>query len=127
MARPGRWTAVHFVPSVIDPAAAQSDVCFNEPLPVAACGEASVSFATSDLIDDNEQLQSCDLQLRNFGGLQRFCGEIRTVRCRLDNALVKQVLSQPGLGKVLVIDGAGSLHCALLGDVIAGIAMANQW
>lgn len=86
-----------------------------------------MSFATADLIDADEQLQSCDLQFKSFGRLQRFSGVIRTVRCRHDNALVKQVLSQAGAGNVLVIDGGGSLHCALLGDVIAGIAVANKW
>jgi len=37
------------------------------------------------------------------------------------------VLSQPGAGQVLVVDGGGSLHCALVGDVIAGLAAANGW
>ena len=84
-------------------------------------------FTTADLIDAHEELQSCDLQFRSFGKRQRFSGAIRTVRCRHDNALVKRVLSQPGAGRVLVIDGDGSMHCALVGDVIAGMAAANGW
>src|SRR6266446_5430500 len=84
-------------------------------------------FTTADLVDAHEELQSCDLQFRNFGGRQRFSGVISTVRCRHDNALVKRVLSHPGAGRVLVIDGDGSMHCALVGDVIAGMAVANGW
>jgi regulator of ribonuclease activity A len=86
-----------------------------------------MSFTTADLIDAHEELQSCDLQFRSFGRSQRFSGVISTVRCRHDNALVKRALSQPGAGRVLVIDGDGSMHCALVGDVIAGMAVSNGW
>jgi regulator of ribonuclease activity A len=86
-----------------------------------------MNFATADLLDAHEQLQSCDLQLRSFGGSPRFYGVISTVRCREDNALLKRVLSQPGAGRVLVVDGDGSLHSALVGDVIAGMAAQNGW
>ena len=86
-----------------------------------------MTFTTADLVDAHEELQSCDLQFRSFGKRQRFSGAISTVRCRHDNALVKRVLSQPGAGRVLVIDGDGSMHCALVGDVIAGMAVANGW
>ncbi len=72
-------------------------------------------------------LQSCDLQFRDFGGRVRFHGPIRTVLCREDNVLVRATLSQPGHGSVLVVDGAGLLHRALVGDVIAGLAMTNGW
>jgi regulator of ribonuclease activity A len=91
-----------------------------------------MDFATADLVDAHEhdakvQLQSCDLQFRDFGGSSRFCGVISTVHCRQDNALLKKVLSLPGAGRVLVVDGEGSLHSALVGDVIAGMAAANGW
>ncbi|MCE4235054.1 ribonuclease E activity regulator RraA, partial [Mycobacterium tuberculosis] len=52
---------------------------------------------------------------------------ISTVRCFQDNALLKSVLSQPSAGGVLVIDGAGSLHTALVGDVIAELARSTGW
>ena len=35
-------------------------------------------------------------------------------------------LSASSVG-VLVVDGGGSTHCALIGDVIAGLAVANGW
>lgn len=85
-------------------------------------------FATADLVDElGDALQSCDAQFRQFGGRTRFRGRVRTIRCFQDNALVKQVLSQPGHGQVLVIDGDGSLHTALVGDIIAGLGVASGW
>lgn len=84
--------------------------------------------ATADLVDDlYPDVRSCDLQLRNYGAKTIFAGPISTVRCFQDNALLKSVLSQPGNGGVLVIDGGASLHTALVGDVIAGLAMDNGW
>jgi regulator of ribonuclease activity A len=82
---------------------------------------------TADLQDAHPDLPSCELQLRAFGRRRAFHGRIRTVRCREDNALVKRVLSGPGAGGVLVVDGGGSLRTALLGDVVAGLAARNGW
>lgn len=89
----------------------------------------TVSFRpTADLVDDiGPDVLSCDLQFRQFGGRSEFAGPITTVRCFQDNALLKSVLSQPGDGGVLVIDGDGSLHTALVGDVIAELARSNGW
>jgi len=75
--------------------------------------------ATADLVDElGADVRSCDAQFRQFGGRATFAGPISTVRCFQDNALLKSVLSEPGDGRVLVIDGAGSLHTALVGDVV---------
>ena len=83
---------------------------------------------TADLVDDiGPDVRSCDVQFRQFGGRTRFAGPITTVRCFQDNALLKSVLSEPGSGRVLVIDGAGSLHTALVGDVIAELGRSNGW
>ncbi len=83
---------------------------------------------TADLVDDiGPDVHSCDLQFRQFGGRTQFAGPISTVRCLQDNALLKSVLSEPGDGGVLVIDGEGSLHTALVGDVIAELARSNGW
>lgn len=83
---------------------------------------------TADLVDEiGPDVRSCDLQLTQYGGRPQFAGPITTVRCFEDNALVKSVLSEPGHGGVLVIDGDGSLHAALVGDVIAGLGLDNGW
>ncbi|MET7395707.1 ribonuclease E activity regulator RraA [Dactylosporangium sp. NPDC005572] len=85
-------------------------------------------FTTADLYDEyGEQLGSCDLQLQQYGGVARFHGRAVTVRCFEDNALLKSVVSEPGAGRVLVVDGGGSVHRALMGDMIAAIARDNGW
>ncbi|MBP7338856.1 ribonuclease E activity regulator RraA [Niveispirillum sp.] len=87
-----------------------------------------MDFATADLVDAHETvIASCSTQFRNLGGKARFAGPIRTVRCHRDNALLKSILSTPGEGAVLVVDGGGSLASALVGDIIAGLAVTNGW
>ncbi|CAN5229319.1 ribonuclease E activity regulator RraA [soil metagenome] len=84
--------------------------------------------ATADLVDEiGPDARSCDLQLRQFGGRDMFAGPISTVRCFQDNALLKSVLSEPGNGGVLVIDGDASVHTALVGDLIAELGRSNGW
>lgn len=84
--------------------------------------------ATADLVDEiYPEVRSCDLQLRNYGAVPAFAGRITTVRCFQDNALLKSILSTPGEGGVLVVDGGGSMHTALVGDIIAGLAAQNGW
>lgn len=83
---------------------------------------------TADLMDDfQEELQSCTVQFRNYGGTKAFWGVCRTVKCHEDNVLVKKALSTPGNGAVLVVDGGGSLETALLGDLLAGLGIKNGW
>lgn len=87
-----------------------------------------VTISTADLYDElGDKLQSVSLQFQNLGGHTQFTGPIRTVRCHRDNALLKSVLSTPGEGAVLVIDGGGSLESALVGDIIAGLGVDNGW
>jgi regulator of ribonuclease activity A len=84
--------------------------------------------ATADLVDEiGSDVRSCDLQFGQYGGRSQFAGPITTVRCFQDNALLKSVLSEPGNGGVLVIDGDGSLHTALVGDLIAALGVDNGW
>ena len=87
-----------------------------------------MNFATADLCDAfAPAVQLAAPILRDFGGLRRFCGPIHTVRVSDDNALVAQTLESAGLGRVLVVDGGGSLRCALVGGRLAGLALANGW
>jgi regulator of ribonuclease activity A len=87
-----------------------------------------MSFTTADLFDDyGPELAACETQFRSYGARARFAGPLATVRCREDNALVKKVLATPGAGRVLVVDGGGSLRAALMGDMIAGSAVAHGW
>ena len=83
---------------------------------------------TADLVDAHESiLRCCDVQFRQFGGALRFGGPLRTVKSFEDNTLIKQALSEPGNGAVLVVDGGGSVRCSLLGDYLAGLGLKNGW
>ncbi len=65
--------------------------------------------------------------LQSFGGTAAFGGEIVTVNCFEDNALIKQLAGEAGNARVMVVDGGGSRRRALLGDVIGAMAVANNW
>lgn len=88
----------------------------------------SQSFATTDLSDAHEAAVSvADPLFSDFGGVQEFHGVITTLKCHEDNTLVRTLLEQPGAGRVLVVDGGGSLRCALLGDQLAALGHKNGW
>lgn len=83
---------------------------------------------TTDLCDAHlEHLRIADPVLRSYGGRRAFHGRIATLRVHEDNALVRSALEQPGEGRVLVIDGGGSLRRALVGDQLATLASSNGW
>ena len=87
-----------------------------------------MDFATPDLCDAHPgDVRVVEPMFNNYGGRMNFGGEVVTVKCFEDNSLVKDAASQPGDGKVLVVDGGGSLRRALLGDMIAENAMNNGW
>lgn len=83
---------------------------------------------TADLYDRFEAAcYSCETQFRQFGGRRALAGRIRTVRCRGDNLLIRRQFEGQGDGGVLVVDGGGSLQWALVGDMLAGLAMDHGW
>ena len=87
-----------------------------------------MTFSTPDICDDfSDQLEVLEPLFREFGGKDKFSGEIVTIKCFEDNSLVKQTLGTAGHGKVLVVDGGGSLRCALLGDLLGAMAVENGW
>jgi regulator of ribonuclease activity A len=88
----------------------------------------ATDFATADLCDAHEGKISIAAPIfRHYGGKSAFCGPIATLKLFEDNGLVRQTLDTPGNGHVLVIDGGGSLRCALLGDQLAALAVSNGW
>lgn len=91
-------------------------------------GNQLQDFRTTDLWDEfGEDLQSVDLPLKDFGGRQKFAGPIRTVQCRKDNVVLRTLLREPGQGAVLVVDGGGYTDTALMGDMVATLAVENGW
>jgi regulator of ribonuclease activity A len=83
---------------------------------------------TADLFDEHSSLiKVLTPMFRSYGGLSAFHGEIATVKVFEDNKLVRDALSHDGKGKVLVIDGGGSLRMALVGGKLAQLAFDNKW
>ena len=64
---------------------------------------------------------------RDYGARTRFSGSAVTVKCYEDNTSVKAMVESPGNGRVLVVDGAGSLRRALLGGNLGAAAARNGW
>ncbi|MBE7460300.1 MAG: ribonuclease E activity regulator RraA [Zoogloeaceae bacterium] len=90
-------------------------------------------FQTADLCDKYEsqvragQMNVLEPMLNAYGGRAAFHGRITTLKLFEDNSLVRKALEAPGEGRVLVIDGGGSLRCALIGDQLAALGMKNGW
>jgi regulator of ribonuclease activity A len=84
-------------------------------------------LSTPDLCDAHPGVRAIELQFRNFGARPCFGGQVVTVKCHEDNSLVKALVQEPGAGRVIVVDGGGSLRRALLGDMLAASAADNGW
>jgi regulator of ribonuclease activity A len=86
------------------------------------------AFATTDLCDElGDEVRVAEPLFREWGGVASFAGPIATLRVFEDNALVREALESPGHGRVLVIDGGGSLRTALVGGNLAALAHRNGW
>ena len=86
-----------------------------------------MSFATTDLSDAHPEAQVCEPEFGDFGGNLAFHGAIKTLKVFEDNALVRATLETPGEGRVLVVDGGGSLRCALVGGNLGALGVKNGW
>jgi regulator of ribonuclease activity A len=92
-----------------------------------------MSFATTDLCDDNPgKLEDGRLQVlppvfRHFGKRTQFAGPAATLKVHEDNALVRATLETQGEGRVLVVDGGGSMRRALVGGQLGLLAQNNGW
>jgi regulator of ribonuclease activity A len=95
---------------------------------------SSCSFKTTpDICDDidEDSLQVVDpaLGIHHVGSLAKshFGGQIVTVKCHEDNSMIKQLATQDGTSKVMVVDGGGSRRRALLGDQVASSLVESNW
>jgi regulator of ribonuclease activity A len=88
-----------------------------------------MEYKTTDLCDGHADKVSVTepMGFRDFGGSKYFWGQIHTVKCFEDNSFVRKALETNGEGKVLVVDGGASNRCALLGDMLADLAIKNKW
>lgn len=88
----------------------------------------TTSFATTDLCDEHpERVQVLGLPWLDLGGRPCFHGRISTIKAFEDNSRVREAVAEAGQGRVLVIDGGGSLARAMLGDLLAAKAVENGW
>lgn len=92
-----------------------------------------MTFATCDICDANEdKLANGTLAVlppvfQKFGMQLTFSGQATTLKVFEDNVLVRSILETPGNGNVLVVDGGGSLRCALVGGNLGVLAEKNGW
>ncbi len=87
-----------------------------------------MDFKTTDLCDEfSDRLHVAEPIFGDYGGEVMFSGAIATLKVFEDNSLVRTALEEPGKGRVLVVDGGGSMRCALLGDQLAELAEKNEW
>ncbi|MCW7539645.1 ribonuclease E activity regulator RraA [Aquabacterium sp. A7-Y] len=93
---------------------------------------SSLDFATCDFCDAHKNDSDGAFRVlppvfRDFGARRKFAGPVSTVKCFEDNTLVKAALDTPGQGRVLVVDGGGSLRRALVGGNLGAAAAKNGW
>lgn len=89
---------------------------------------ADMRFRTTDLCDEHaDDLRIVSPLFRDYGGRRQFHGPVSTVKVFEDNSLVRDALEEAGEGRVLVVDGGGSMRCALLGGNLAVLARENGW
>lgn len=87
-----------------------------------------MAYKTADLCDEHEQnLHVLEPLFRSFGRPAAFDGPVATVKCYEDNSKVREALSEPSEGRILVVDGGGSMRRALLGDMLGELAVKNGW
>ena len=87
-----------------------------------------MTYSVPDICDEFPQdVRVLEPLFSSFGGKQRFSGEIITIRCFEDNSLVRDAVRTEGRGRVIVVDGGGSIRRALLGDMLAAKAAENGW
>ncbi|MFP1723858.1 MULTISPECIES: ribonuclease E activity regulator RraA [Lonsdalea] len=87
-----------------------------------------MKYDTSELCDVyHEEVNVVEPLFSNFGGRSSFGGQITTVKCFEDNGLLYELLEENGIGRVLLIDGGGSVRRALINAELARLATQNEW
>ena len=88
---------------------------------------APTPWSTTDLCDAHPGAQVCAPVFLVLGGAPAFSGPITTLKVFEDNTSVREAVNAPGEGRVLVVDGGGSLRCSLFGGNLAVAAAQNGW
>lgn len=83
--------------------------------------------ATADVCDANPDAKIIQAWFSSFGGSTKCAGPVETISTRDDNSVVKRVLAEPGVGRILLIDNKASTNCAMIGGNLAAIAAEHGW
>ena len=87
-----------------------------------------MSKATADIYDEfGDRVQVALPMFNDYAQKRKFSGPVSTIKVYEDNSLVRAALEKAGNGRVLVVDGGGSLRCALVGDMLAKLGEDNGW
>lgn len=87
-----------------------------------------MSRPTADIYDEfADRVQVALPMFNDYGQKRKFSGPVSTIKVHEDNSLVRTALEKKGNGRVLVVDGGGSLGCALVGDMLAKLGQDNGW
>ncbi|MCW2257177.1 regulator of ribonuclease activity A [Providencia alcalifaciens] len=87
-----------------------------------------MKYDTSELCDIyQESVNVVEPLFSNFGGRTSFGGQIITVKCFEDNGLLYDLLEEDGQGRILLVDGGGSVRKALIDAELARLAFDNHW
>lgn len=89
-----------------------------------------MTFTTAGLCDKHsgeDHFQIAEPMFMSYGANPAFCGQITTLKVFEENVLVLTTLQEKVQNRVLVIDGGGSHHCALLDNDLAKLAVNNGW
>lgn len=89
-------------------------------------------FSTCDFCDVHEADTTGAFRVlapvfHDYGVVRPFAGPVHTLRALEDNSRVREAVNSPGEGRVLVVDGGGSLRRALVGGNLAVAAAQNGW
>lgn len=83
---------------------------------------------TADLCDAYpDQVRVLAPLFTHFGGRREFAGPVETILAYEDNSRVREAVSEPGQGRVLVIDGGASLRRSMVGGDLGKLAARNGW
>lgn len=97
-------------------------------IPLWQTDDPLMKYDTSELCDIyHEDVNVVEPLFSNFGGRTSFGGQIITVKCFEDNGLLYDLLEENGRGRVLLVDGGGSVRCALVDAALARLAQQNEW
>jgi len=85
--------------------------------------------ATADLVNQfGNEVRVVDAAIfKDYGGVLGFYGQVETLSAVEGSGVVEKVLQSPGTNKVLVIEGGGNMHSAILTKTAVDSAKMAGW